>query len=107
MRIIRNKYLPLPLFRMLNISGLVFVRTSTELTSTDYNHELIHTAQMKELLHVFYYIWYAVEWIVRKIVKKTGAVVFEREVTDNKNVEGYVYQRKHYAWLKAYKKAEA
>ena len=35
------------------------------ITKVDFNHERIHAAQMRELLYIFFYPWYGVEWIIR------------------------------------------
>ncbi|EFA43054.1 hypothetical protein HMPREF0645_2495 [Hallella bergensis DSM 17361] len=33
------------------------------MTDTDLNHEAIHTAQMRELLYVPFYVLYVLEWL--------------------------------------------
>lgn len=37
------------------------------ITPVDLNHERIHERQMKELLYIFFYLWYGVEWVVRLV----------------------------------------
>lgn len=45
-----------------NSFGIIL--TADKLNDVDINHELIHTAQMKEMLYIFFYIWYGIEWLV-------------------------------------------
>ena len=68
------------------------------------NHELIHTEQMKEMLYVFFYAWYVVEWLVRLIIlwdahKAYRAISFEREAYVNQANLMYLEGRKRYHWL--------
>lgn len=65
MKIIYNKFLPTKGFVAMNLFGVLFARKDANITQRVINHESIHTAQMKELLYVFFYLWYIIEWIVR------------------------------------------
>ena len=38
-----------------------------KLKSKDYNHENIHAQQQKEMLIVFFYVWYLFEYLYRLI----------------------------------------
>ena len=71
------------------------------MNDVDLNHEAIHTAQMKEMLYVFFYIWYFVEWVVR-LFKKGNAyrnISFEQEAYDNQVWLKYLEYRQPFAWL--------
>ena len=61
MKIIKNKIIPFKGFKAINLFGILFVRGDSEVDSTTVNHELIHTAQMKELLYIFFYLWYVID----------------------------------------------
>lgn len=64
------------------------------------NHESIHTAQMKELLYIGFYILYGLEWIFRVIFHTKTAyrgLSFEREAYDNQKDLTYLTKRKHFA----------
>lgn len=74
MKIVRNNFIPFNGFKAINLFGILFVRNEAKLTSTVINHEYIHTAQMKELLYLFFYLWYLVEWIVRLFQKGSAAL---------------------------------
>lgn len=105
MRIIRNKFIPFKGFKCVNVFGVLFVRKDSVLTDTDINHEAIHTAQMKEMLYVAFYVWYAVEWAVRLICngfkahKAYRTVSFEDEAYLKENDLTYLQERRHYAWF--------
>lgn len=67
------------------------------------NHESIHWKQQLEMLIVFFYLWYFIEWII-KIFTSSGSAYrslsFEREAYDNENDFNYLETRKHFAWFK-------
>ena len=99
MKIIYNKLIPFPGYKILNFFGILFTR-SAQLSEEDVQHEQIHTAQMKELLYIFFYIIYVIEWLILlfKYGKKAYRnISFEKEAYANQNVAGYLQIRKHYA----------
>lgn len=65
MKIIYNNLIPFKGFAAINLFGILFVRKGVEVSEEMINHEAIHTAQMKEMLYVFFYLWYVIEWVVR------------------------------------------
>lgn len=58
MKIIYNKLIPFKGFIGINLFGIIFVRKEYKkrLYRSVINHENIHTAQMKEMLYIFFYI---------------------------------------------------
>lgn len=101
MRIIRNNIIPFPGYKAMNLFGVLFVRGNTRIDDITLNHEKIHTAQIKEMLYVFFYIWYAIEWLIR--LPKGNAyrsISFEREAYENDSDINYLKNRKRYAFLK-------
>lgn len=109
MKIIRNNIIPFKGYKAVNIFGVLFVRNDAVLGSVDINHEEIHTAQMKEMLYVPFYLWYAIEWLVRLAQcrdahKAYRNVSFEREAYANQPIVSYLQGRGHYAWVKYLKK---
>lgn len=67
-------------------------------------HENIHLRQQKEMLVVFFYLWYAIEWIVRLIQYKDSHeayrnISFEREAYNNEYDDEYLGIRKSYEWV--------
>ena len=61
MKIIRNNYIPFKGFRAINLFGILFVRGNAIINERTIRHEAIHTVQMKEMLYVFFYLWYILE----------------------------------------------
>lgn len=47
-------------FIAINLFGIIV--TCEELSKEELNHELIHTAQARELLYIPFYLWYIIEW---------------------------------------------
>lgn len=65
------------------------------------NHEKIHWQQQKEMLLIFFYLWYFFEWLVRLVTPPAGAYIcisFEREAYENESNSEYLSIRKHFAW---------
>lgn len=116
MKVIYNNILPFKGFVAINIFGVIFVRKKYKeylSGSNDFsyiiNHELIHTAQMKELLYIGFYIWYFVEWIIQVFInikdikplkKAYYQIKFEKEAYIYQYDKDYLKTRKHYNWLK-------
>lgn len=84
MKVIYNTLIPFKGFRAINLFGVLFVRKGCELNSATLKHEAIHTAQMKEMLYLFFYLAYVVEWLyylcrLKDRMKAYRAISFERE----------------------------
>lgn len=99
MIIIKNSIIPFKGYKAINLFGILFVRKEYELSEVDLNHEAIHTKQMKELLFVFFYIIYFLEWIVRLFINTNAyrSISFEKEAYSNENNLEYLKNRKHFA----------
>jgi hypothetical protein len=66
MKIIYNNILPFSGFTAINIFGIIFAREEHKpLSGQTINHEKIHTAQMREMLYVFFYLFYGLEWVFK------------------------------------------
>ena len=107
MKIIRNNIIPFKGFAAVNLFGVLFIRGDTVITSRMVNHEEIHTAQMKEMLYVFFYLWYVIEWLVKLFIYGNNAyraISFEREAYSNEGNALYLSRRKRYAWAGYLKK---
>jgi hypothetical protein len=73
------------------------------------NHESIHWKQQMEMLIIFFYLWYLIEWIIRIFVNwghSYYAISFEHEAHEHEKDLKYLETRKHYAWLKHMKYRE-
>lgn len=105
MKVIHNRLIPFRGFKCINLFGVLFVREGCEMTQTDFNHEAIHTAQMKELLYVPFYLLYLFEWLCRLIHcrdrrKAYRDITHEREAYDNQANPDYLTNRKPYNQFK-------
>lgn len=104
MKTVRNSIIPFRGFKAVNVFGVLFVRQEAVMTDEDYRHEAIHTAQMKELCYVFFYVWYLTEWLIRLCVTRSPKkaytqISFEREASLNSGFEDYLADREILAWF--------
>lgn len=109
MRQIVNKILPPKGFIAINLFGVLFVREEYKEDVDKYvlNHEEIHTAQMREMGYVLFYIVYYLEWLLRLCQYGFGKykayyhISFEREAFEHEYDLGYLSRRKHFSqWRK-------
>lgn len=105
MKIIYNKILPFTGFKAINLFGILFVRKGAKMSEYDIIHEEIHSAQIKEMLYVFFYLWYVVEWLVYLIrYRDTNAayrnIAFEKEAYGHMYDESYLKNRKPFNWIR-------
>ena len=106
MKVIYNKYIPIKGYVAINLFGLVFARKEFKpLSKVTENHERIHTTQIRELLFVFFYLWYGIEWIIRLFQYRDRKeaylnISFEREAYKNQSDLSYLKYRKKYEFRK-------
>lgn len=110
MKIKYSRIIPFPGFFAINLFGTYFIRKEYEgygIPQSTLNHEAIHTAQMKEMGYIFFYIWYFIEWLIRLVINGMHAyrmLSFEQEAYDNEKNLDYLNNRKRYSWFKYYGK---
>ena len=110
MKIKYSKIIPFKGFYAINLFGTLFIREKYQghpISETTLNHESIHTAQMKEMGYVFFYIWYFIEWLLLLFSVGKDAyyrISFEREAYDNEDNLKYLETRKSFSWFKYYGK---
>ena len=66
------------------------------------NHEKIHVAQQKEMLVVFFYLWYFIEWAIRLLIRQPHAyrnISFEAECYAHQKNPEYLKTRKRWAFM--------
>lgn len=69
------------------------------------NHEKIHLKQQLELLVIFFYVFYGLEWLIKLFKYKNSYIAyqnlsFEREAYQNETNLNYTKTRKNWAFLK-------
>jgi hypothetical protein len=102
MIIIVSKLIPFQRFAAINLFGMLFAPKGAKISFRTVYHEAIHTAQMKEMLYIFFYLWYLMEWLIRLFAKGNAYsnISFEKEAYQNDHNKNYLKNRKHYRWLK-------
>lgn len=98
MKVIYNNIIPFKGYKAINLFGLVFVRKGAK---------FIHSKQMAEMLWIFFYLWYGIEYLIilcfakwNKQNERYHDVSFEEEAHNNDSNLDYISTRKHYAWFK-------
>ena len=89
MRIVYNKFIPFKGFSAINLFGILFARNGVQISKKIINHELIHTAQMKELYYVLFYIIYIYYYVMYGYKDNP----FEREAYLNQSNDNYLNER--------------
>lgn len=113
MKIIHNRYIPFKGFDAVNLFGVLFARKGFSADPFILNHEKIHTAQMKELLYIGFYMVYVFEFFFRMLQclfqdnsKHKGIslwnrayrlISFEKESYGHEKDLEYLRKRKQYA----------
>jgi hypothetical protein len=104
MKIIYNKIIPFGSeFTAINLFGIIFAKGHCDKVTV--NHEKIHTAQMKELCYVLFYLLYVIEWTAKLVIygnhmKAYRRISFEMEAYAHQNDREYLKERKHFAFLR-------
>ncbi|MDE6696437.1 MAG: hypothetical protein K2K25_06115 [Muribaculaceae bacterium] len=86
----------------LNLFSTLWARDTSWIDTYVVNHERIHTAQMKELLFIPFYIIYVFEWLIRLIQYRDAHkaylnISFEREAYTHGHDLTYLKNRQRYA----------
>lgn len=104
MHIIYNSILPAGRrYSAINIMGVLFVKHGVRLTPELLNHEAIHTAQMREMLYLPFYLLYVLEWLLRllqtrgKTFEAYRRISFEREAYAHGSDLCYLTRRRRFA----------
>jgi hypothetical protein len=83
----------------------ILIKKGREVTQRTLRHEQIHHAQQKELLLIFFYLWYLIEYLIRlaQFLNHRQAyrnISFEREAYENDDDQFYLKFRHHFNFLK-------
>ena len=104
MLIIETKNFPFGRYTTINICGIIFTKKDI-LDSTTITHEAIHSKQIFELLIIFFYLWYVIEFIIHYISngfkwhEAYKNICFEKEAYTNQYDLKYISNRKQYSFL--------
>lgn len=104
MPVVINRRLPIgKSYGAINLFGVLFAKRGIRLDEETINHELIHSAQMRELLWIPFYIIYFFEWLWRLVehhgntFKAYQAISFEREAYRHASSARYLLSRTRFA----------
>lgn len=107
MKKIYNSIFPVKGFMAMTLWPFIFIRKDEagKFSVKVERHENIHGEQQKEMLLVFFFLWYCIEWIMRLCICRNRItayenVSFEREAYGNQHDAAYTDNRKPFAWIK-------
>lgn len=95
----KNRFLVPKGYRAITLYPFIFVRNdSDKLDKELINHERIHLRQQKELLVLFFYIWYFLDFLFKYLRyrnwdKAYRNIIFEREAYNNQSNLDYLKVR--------------
>lgn len=100
-----NKNLVPKGYTAITLFPFIIFKNKRSITQGIISHEKIHLRQQAEMLILPFYIWYALEYLIKKNKYKTKFntyknLSFEREAYDNDANLDYLKQRKFYSWFK-------
>jgi hypothetical protein len=84
---------------------LFFAESKEKVTPRLENHETIHYRQQREMLFVLQWLWYGVEYLVKRVKYRSHdaayrSLSFEREAYYYENNLEYLKTRKAFSWIK-------
>ncbi len=103
MKVFYSRYFPPKGFAAINLFGFIIGRSEYgKLSKYELNHEKIHSRQIIEMLWIFFYLFYFVEWIIRFVQYRNAFIAyynisFEREAYSNDKNLDYLKKRKLFA----------
>lgn len=85
--------------------GIVVQGISQLFNAVLMRHEKIHWAQQKEMLGIFFYVWYGLEYLVRLALYLNhwdaySGISFELEANYHEDNPNYLAEREPFHWLK-------
>lgn len=94
----------------INLLGYFFTRNRNWISDHVINHEQIHTAQIREMCIIPFYLIYLIEWLCRYFQYRNWNVAyrnisFEREAYAHGDNLDYLTTRRSMAWMQYLKKS--
>jgi len=105
MKIVRCSWFPPKGFSAIMLVWWLVVKKGVTITSRFINHEETHQKQQLEMLIVFFFLWYGIEFVIRFLFqywnwdKAYRNTSFEREAYVNQDNISYLSSRKRFAWF--------
>lgn len=106
MEVKRSKLLRLINKKMITLPWGVYAAPSADVREIDVTHEFIHIKQCRELWYIGFYLWYAIEFLIRfaaygfngRMAYKN--ISLELEAYDNDDNSSYLDEREKFSFLK-------
>ncbi|WP_142783341.1 hypothetical protein [Changchengzhania lutea] len=103
--VIINKYLVPNGYAAIALFPFIFFKKKEYINPVRLNHEKIHLRQQLELLLVFFFVWYFLDFLIKYLKYKNWNlayrnIVFEIEAYKYQHQANYLRKRKPYAFLK-------
>ncbi len=92
--------------RAIALFPFIFLRKENDKNNPELiNHEKIHIKQQIELLVIFFYLWYSIEYFIHYIRLKDShlaylSISFEKEAYFNQDDLGYLRNRKCWEFIR-------
>ncbi len=107
MKIIVSKFFVRKGYAAMAVFPFIFFRKREYINPIRLNHEKIHLRQQVELLIVFFYLWYLIDYLIGLIKYKNHRkaylnIVFEKEAYRYQSDLEYLKHRKIFSFLKSY-----
>jgi hypothetical protein len=102
-KLMGKRTIGITLFPFILLKKSYFDRQPSQVLETTINHEKIHIKQQVELLVIFFYLWYALEFYIKSLKHGLSAyerISFEREAYANENNLEYLKIRKPWSFIK-------
>nr|WP_315126848.1 hypothetical protein [uncultured Capnocytophaga sp.] len=105
-RFIVNRYFVPKGFSGITLYPFVFTNKDNHLNDARFvNHERIHLVQQRELLVIFFYLWYVIDFLIKLLKYRDKNIayqqnIFEREAYQNDHNQEYLAERKPFAFLR-------
>lgn len=104
--IIYNRILPFGSYVAITLFPFIFIRKEYKPVSKEtIAHESIHVQQQLELLLIFFYIWYGIEYLINLAKYRNHSMAyynisFEKEAYSNQRSASYLEERKRFNFIK-------
>lgn len=92
-------------YKGITLYPFVFINDIKKVSKRFLNHESIHLRQQGEMLILPFYIWYLIEYCIRRLQSNSWKeayykISFEKEAYDKDRDYEYLITRKLYSWIK-------
>lgn len=104
-KVVENNIIPFKGHKAMVIYKWMFCRPGTTFKQEDFTHEGIHLFQQTELLIIFFYLWYFIEYLIKLLLtfshkRAYRSICFEQEAYLHQDDMDWLTRRPEYYWLR-------